>query len=93
MIDMGGTHDDELDTWQTVGAVTARIFLRLKAIDLKTPDDEKQIDIQPTDDEFVKAHRQSPSVSRTQAIKSTKAMLAIMLHLSEGQLNVIALPI
>lgn len=49
------THDD-LDTWQTVGAVTAKLLLRLKQVNFHAVDDEKLIQNQPRDDELVEDH-------------------------------------
>ena len=57
MIDMEGTHDnDDLDTWQSVGAVTAKLLLRLKQVDFHAVDDEKLVDDQPRNDELVEGH-------------------------------------
>lgn len=62
MIDMEGTHDDDLDTWQSVGAVTAKLLLRLKQVDFHAVDDEKLVDDQPADDGLNDGHVSVPVV-------------------------------
>ena len=51
-------NDDDLssDTWQSVGAVTAKLLLRLKQVDFHAVDDEKLVDDQPRNDELVEGH-------------------------------------
>ena len=44
---MEGAHEDDSETWQTVGAVTARILLHLMNVDFKPPDDVDLVDNQP----------------------------------------------
>ena len=61
MIDMGGTHeDDELGAWQSVGAVTAKLLLRLKQVDFHAVDDEKLVEHEPQNDELVESHDGAP---------------------------------
>ena len=49
MLDMGGTHDndDDLNAWQSVGAVTAKLLLQLTVIDLNPDDDDEDVDPDP----------------------------------------------
>ena len=63
MIDMEGTHDnDDLDTWQTVGAVTAKLLLRLKQVNFHAVDDVQLVDHEPANDNLVESHVRHPVV-------------------------------
>ena len=46
----------ELDAWQTVGAVTAKLLLHLMDVNFHTPDDENLVDDQPTHDALPPSH-------------------------------------
>ena len=54
--------EDELglSTWQTVGAVTAKLLLRLKQVDFHSVDDEKLIQNEPRNDDLVESHIDAP---------------------------------
>ena len=56
MINMGGTHDDDLSAWQTVGAVTAKLLLRLKQVNFHAVDDEKLVQDEPRNEDLVDGH-------------------------------------
>ena len=61
MIDMEGTHDkhddEQSETWQTVGAVTAKLLLRLMEVDFKSPNDENLVDDQPRQNDLGPSHQ------------------------------------
>ena len=57
-----GTHDDDLDTWQAVGAVTAKLLLRLKQVDFHAVDDEKLVQNEPAPEDRPKRHVSHPVV-------------------------------
>jgi len=60
---MKGEHDDEQsDTWQTVGAVTAKLLLLLEDVDLKAIENENLVDDQPEHANGPPSHVHNPKM-------------------------------